>query len=130
MFGFSTAIIAGVLDDMGEAYALNTTATETMVAVLVFSAFLIAIAASPVTSYLGRRAGLGLASLLVLGGYAVILFEPNENTLLATRVAIGFEVSLLLIAAPMYKGEASPVRYRGAILSIFQQAVTLGILTA
>lgn len=89
VLGFSTAIIAGVLDDMGEAYTLNTAATETMGALLAFSAFPGVIAASPVTIYFGRRAGLGLASLLFLGGYAVIRFEPNENTFLAARVAMG-----------------------------------------
>ncbi|MCR9087816.1 MAG: sugar porter family MFS transporter [Rhodobacteraceae bacterium] len=130
VFGFSTAIIAGVLDDVAKAYALGTAATETMVAALVFSAFLGAIAASPVTSYLGRRAGLGLASLLVLGGYTVILFEPDARLFMAARIAIGFAVGLSSMAAPMYAGEASPTRYRGAIVSMFQLAVTLGILAA
>lgn len=130
LFGFSTAIIAGVLDDVVAVYDLSTGATEEVVAVLVFSAFVGALVASPISRRFGRRTALLLAAALAMLGYAIILLEPERTTFIFARIVVGLAVGLSSMVAPMYAGEATPARYRGAVVSIFQLAVTLGILAA
>ncbi|MEP1185872.1 MAG: MFS transporter, partial [Roseibium sp.] len=42
----------------------------------------------------------------------------------------GLSVGLSSMAGPMYAGEATPARFRGSVVSLFQLAVTMGILAA
>ncbi len=130
LFGFSTAVIAGVLDEVAGAYGLDTGGTEAVVASLVISCFFGAILASPISARLGRKTALAIAGVLALGGYAAILAGPSLPVLVAARVAIGLAVGLSSMVGPMYAGEATPPRLRGAVVSLYQLAVTLGILAA
>lgn len=130
LFGYSTAMLAGVLDDVAGRFALDTPSTEAIVAVLVFSCFVGAILASPVSARIGRRAALAIASLLAFGGYGAILAGPNLEVLVIARIAIGLAVGLSSMVAPMYAAEATAPRLRGAVVSIYQLAITIGILAA
>ena len=130
LFGFSTAIVAGVLDDIAGAFALDTGGTEAVVAVLVAACFVGAILASPLSARLGRRSALGIAAVLGLAGYAAILLAPTLPVLVAGRIAIGLGVGLSSMVAPMYAAEATPARVRGAVVSLSQLAITSGILAA
>ncbi|WP_226581751.1 sugar porter family MFS transporter [Acuticoccus sediminis] len=130
MFGFSTAVIAGVLDDVAAVYGLDTGATEAVVTSLVISCFFGAILASPLSARLGRKPALAIAGVLALAGYAAILAGPTLAVLVAGRIAIGLAVGLSSMVAPMYAAEATPARFRGAVVSLYQLAVTVGILAA
>lgn len=130
LFGFSTAVIAGVLDGIVGGFQLTTRQAELTVAILVASCFVGAVAAGPLSARLGRRLSLWLAAVLASGGYALVTLDPHFPALLTARVLIGLGVGLASMVAPMYAGEASPERQRGAVVSLFQLAITLGMLGA
>src|SRR5262249_18699759 len=51
-------------------------------------------------------------------------------TLIAGRFLVGCGIGLTSVGGPMYIAEAAPPRVRGTLVSLFQLAVTIGILLA
>ncbi|MHC5653847.1 sugar porter family MFS transporter [Stappia sp. ICDLI1TA098] len=130
LFGYSTASLAGWLDEIGLEFSLGTSGKESVTVSLVICCFLGAILAGPLSRAWGRRVTLLCAFGLAGAGYAFTLTHPDLSGLVAARVLIGLSVGLSSMAAPMYAGEATPARYRGSVVSLFQLAVTIGILAA
>lgn len=130
LFGFSTAIIAGVLETIVTEFTLTPGIAGMTVAILVISCFVGAIAAGPISARIGRRSALAVATILALAGYTQIFLDQGYWQFLLARVTIGLAVGLSSMVMPMFAGEASPVRYRGAVVSLFQLAITLGMLAA
>lgn len=130
LFGYSTASIAGWLDEIGHVFDLSTSGKENVTVTLVISCFFGAIAAGPLARAFGRRAVLLLAFALAAVGYGLTLGGPDLLGFLVARVLIGLSVGLSSMAGPMYAGEATPARHRGSVVSLFQLAVTTGILLA
>ncbi len=135
LFGFSTAVIAGVLDDVTTAYTLTTAQTELMVAALVSGAFVGASLGGTVALRVGRTNALLLSSFLALAGYGLILGGSALQSLgfiafVVARIVIGLSVGLSSTVAPMYVAETTAARHRGSLVALFQLAVTAGILLA
>jgi len=130
LFGYSTASIAGWLDEIGREFDLGTTGKEYVTVSLVFCCFLGAIAAGPLARAFGRRITLLTAFSLAAAGYGLTLTHPDLTGLIVARILVGLSVGLSSMAGPMYAGEATPARFRGSVVSLFQLAVTMGILAA
>lgn len=71
-----------------------------------------------------------LAAALGGLGYVLILAGFGLGGLLAGRSLAGLCIGLLSMVVPMYAAETTPARRRGAVVSMFQLAITLGILCA
>lgn len=132
LFGFSTASIAGVVGDIAAAFALSTRATEMVVTALLLGCFIGAAVAAPLSARIGRKPSCLIAAGLAIVGYALIPLgqqaAPGPAMLVAARVLIGLGVGLSSMVVPMYAAEATPARHRGAVVSLFQLAITIGIL--
>ncbi|MBC7203454.1 MAG: MFS transporter, partial [Pusillimonas sp.] len=128
LFGFGITSIAGVLERLATIFQLNTEAQETLVSTLVIACFVGAMLAAPLSSRWGRRPVMYLAFALTLAGYAVVLSEPSFTVLVGARLALGLSIGLSSMVVPMYAAETTPARKRGAIVALFQLAITAGIL--
>lgn len=132
LFGFSTASIAGVVGAISDAFSLSTRATEMMVTSLLAGCFVGAALAAPVTRRIGRRPSCFAAAVLAVAGYALVpvgqMIAPGVGMLVAARILIGLGVGLSSMVVPMYAAEVTPARHRGAVVSLFQLAITVGIL--
>ena len=69
---------------------------------------------------------------VVLGGlgYTLILAGIGFGGLLVGRSLAGLCIGLISMVVPMYAAETTPAQRRGAVVSMFQLAITLGILGA
>lgn len=130
LFGYSTASIAGWLNEIGREFGIGTSGMEYITVFLVFFCFIGAIFAGPISRIHGRRIALLCAFILAGIGYALILIHPSLSGLVIGRAFIGLSVGLSSMVAPMYAGEATPARFRGSVVSLFQLAITMGILAA
>lgn len=130
LFGFGTASIAGVLDPISKQFSLSLFESQVLVTTLVGSCFFGAAFSGYLAGLLGRRNALFIAVALAAAGYGAILTNPPYRWLLFARVLIGLSVGLASMVAPMFTAEAASSRHRGAVLSLFQLAVTGGILLA
>ncbi len=129
-FGFGIASISGVLDVIKIEFELSELGEQFVVGILVLGCFIGAAIAGPVSARWGRRCTIMLAAALGGLGYALILARFGLGGLLAGRSLAGLCIGLLSMVVPMYAAETTPARRRGAVVSMFQLAITLGILAA
>lgn len=130
VFGFGISSIAGVLDTLAHEFSLATAAQESLVAVLVIACFFGALAAGPLSVRFGRKPVIGLSAALGVAGYLAVLVAPHYHVLFAARSVLGFSVGLASMVVPMYAAEVTPANRRGAVVALFQLAITAGILLA
>ncbi len=61
---------------------------------------------------------------------ALAAFSPSFGVLVAARVVIGLAVGSASMVVPLYIGETTPPKVRGALVSFNQLAITSGILVS
>src|SRR5262249_61482675 len=72
-----------------------------------------------------------IAAGIVFAVASLLCAAANSvSTLIAGRFLVGCGIGLTSVGGPMYIAEASPARIRGTFVSLFQLAVTVGILLA
>ncbi|WP_018699804.1 sugar porter family MFS transporter [Amorphus coralli] len=130
LFGYSTAAIAGALQQIEALLSLSILEEQVLVASVPAACFVGAIAAGPATARAGRRSVLILAFTLAVVGNIVALTAPGFGLLVGARMLVGLAVGLSSMIAPMYGAEITPARWRGTVVASFQLAVTAGILLA
>ncbi len=89
-----------------------------------------ALLGAPTADIIGRRTGIVMASLVFSLGVALQTGAHNWATFIVGRLFAGAGVGLVSILIPMYQSECSPKSLRGAIVSGYQWAITIGILLA
>ncbi|MGO4735828.1 sugar porter family MFS transporter [Bosea sp. 2KB_26] len=129
-FGFGIASVSGVLDLIKIEFELSERGEQLVVGILVLGCFVGAAMAGPISARWGRRRTLMLAAALGGLGYTLILARFGLGGLLAGRSLAGLCIGLLSMVVPMYAAETTPAHRRGAVVSMFQLAITLGILSA
>jgi SP family arabinose:H+ symporter-like MFS transporter len=130
LFGFDTAVINGVLLLLRRQFTLSNLQTEVAASSLLLGCLLGAAGASMIGDRYGRRKSLifsavlfALSSLGAAAASTVTLFS-------IARLAGGLAIGLASVLTPVYIAEISPPKNRGALVSINQFAIVIGILSA
>ncbi|KAJ5089890.1 MFS sugar transporter [Penicillium argentinense] len=139
-FAFDTGIISGVLalnsfqEDFKYTHytkAQKTTVNSNAVSILQGGAFFGCFLISPVASYLGRRTGLIVSSLIfTVGTILQVINSGTLGTFYAGRVVAGFGIGSATVLIPMYSAEMSPKEFRGRLGACFQLFFALGVMIA
>jgi sugar porter (SP) family MFS transporter len=79
---------------------------------------------------LGRRVTLTSAGIVFGIGALVSALAPNVGVLIAGRFLVGLAIGLSSVVAPLYISESAPPESRGGLVSLYQFAITIGILAA
>lgn len=79
---------------------------------------------------IGRRTTIMLSCLIFAIGVAVQLGTTTVGGLVAGRLVAGLGVGGVSAAVVLYVSEISPRRVRGLLVSIYQWAITIGLLVA
>jgi SP family sugar:H+ symporter-like MFS transporter len=138
LFGYDTGTISGV---MGMDYVKRTfpanghsfTSSESslIVSILSVGTFFGALIAPIPSDRIGRRWTLILSSLIVFNIGTILQTASTSIPLLCVgRVIAGFGVGLISAVVPLYQAETTPKWIRGAIVSCYQFAITIGIFLA
>ncbi|WP_131781765.1 sugar porter family MFS transporter [Legionella gresilensis] len=135
LFGYDEGIIAGSLDLVKNHFSLTHTHVGIMTSALPFGAlfgsmFIGALIASKFTKYIGRRTTLSYAGFFFLLGAFGAALANTETILIASRFILGLAIGIAAVTTPLYLAETAPVKLRGAIVAIYQLAITLGIVCA
>jgi len=78
----------------------------------------------------GRRKCLFLAGFIFILGATIQTASPTMGVMLAGRFIAGSAIGSLSMCVPIYITECSPDIYRGALGTLWQLAITFGILIA
>ena len=130
LFGFDTGVIAGAMLFIVPEFHLGPAEQGLVVSAVTFGALFGALIGGTSSDTIGRRWTNIAAGLSFVAGSIFSALAPNVEVLIASRVLIGLAIGLTSVAAPMYIAELSPPRNRGKLVSLFQLAITIGILVS
>ncbi|EDR00723.1 uncharacterized protein LACBIDRAFT_313180 [Laccaria bicolor S238N-H82] len=144
LFGYDTGVISGIkemkswLRQFGYAtsdlvnhqtgFAISSSTESLVVSILSAGTFFGALMAAPTADYLGRKWGIVLSCLVFSVGVAMQTAATAIPLFVVGRVCAGLGVGLVSCIIPMYQSECSPKWIRGAVVSTYQWAITIGLL--
>jgi SP family galactose:H+ symporter-like MFS transporter len=79
---------------------------------------------------LGRKRALALSAVLFVAGSLLCALAWSPESLIFGRAVIGLAIGVATFTAPLYLAEVAPEHTRGAMVSLYQLMITVGILAA
>jgi MFS transporter, SP family, arabinose:H+ symporter len=130
LFGFDTAVIAGVTHSLQIHYALTEGEKGFTVAIALYGTVLGAIFSGPLGQRIGSRAALRIMAILyVISALGCALAGP-WSSFLFFRFLGGLGIGGSSVLGPVYIAELSPAKWRGRLVGLFQINIVVGILLA
>ena len=123
-------MISGALLFIIPEFDLGPAAQGFVVGVVTLGALIGALLGGAAADAIGRRPTNIAGGAAFIVGSLVSAAAPDVATLIAGRFVIGIAIGLSSVAAPLYIAELAPARRRGTLVSLFQLAVTVGILVS
>jgi sugar porter (SP) family MFS transporter len=130
LFGYNTSVISGALLFLKGTFNLSTFNQEMLVSIILIGALVGACFGGMIADKLGRKFTLILTSILFIIGTFIAMSADSLRILFMGRIIIGFAIGIVSVATPLYIAEMSDPKHRGALVSLNQFGVTIGILVA
>jgi SP family galactose:H+ symporter-like MFS transporter len=128
LLGYDTGSISGALGFIADAFQLDTVGKGSVISIVLVGGILGALINGIVADRLGRKLMVQGAALLFIAGAAAAALSPSAGALLASRFVLGLALGAVSASAPLYIAEISPAAGRGRLVTLFQLAITIGIL--
>jgi len=133
-FGYNTGVIAGILGIWSGGtdtnWHLSSGLTGIVTASILIGALLGSVIGGPISDTFGRRVGVLVLAVITLIGAPVLAICPTYYYVIIARAFLGIGVGMSGVICPMYVSETAPPQNKGALGTLFQLAITLGILFA
>jgi SP family galactose:H+ symporter-like MFS transporter len=130
LFGYDTGVISGALIFIKREFGLTTTAEEVVVSGVLLGATIGAIFGGKAADLFGRRRVLLVTAAIFGIGALASAVAASPTILIISRVVLGLAIGLASTNVPVYLSEVAPPHARGWVVSLFQLAVTVGIVVA
>src|ERR1700689_4909626 len=130
LFGYDTGVISGALIFIQKSFALSTFHQELVVSVVLVGAAVGSLGGGNLADHIGRKTNLLITSIIFILGAIICAAAGSEITLIVGRTIVGLGIGLASSTVPLYISEVSPAKARGWQVSLFQLAITIGILAA
>lgn len=130
LFGYDTSVISGAILFVRKQFGLSSFQTEVAVSIVLAGAALGAAVAGYFSDRFGRRPVL-LVNAIIFGVFAVVTGLSNGLPLfLAARFLVGLAIGVTSMITPLYIAELAPTSIRGALVTLNQLAIVIGIAVA
>src|ERR1039458_9244866 len=130
LFGYDTGVISGAELFLKNDFTLSTFALEVMVSGVLAGAAVGAMLGGRLADLFGRRRLLIVTAIIFGVGAIACAAATSPLILIVGRIIVGLGIGLASGTVPVYISEVSPADARGWQVSLFQLAVTVGILAA
>jgi len=128
LFGYDTGVISGALLFIRHVFHLGATMQGVVVAIALAAAAVGAAFAGTLSDRFGRRPVLLITALIFIAGALLSAAAWSIAALLAGRILVGAGIGIASMLTPLYLSEIAPPAKRGAIVTINQFYITLGIV--
>jgi len=133
LFGYDEGIIAGSIELVKNHFTLNTTHIGVIASALPFGALLGSMLIGAIMGLkgikrFGRRTLLSFAGFLFLLGALGAGYADSISVLICSRLVLGLAIGMASVLTPLYLAETAAVEARGAVVAIYQLAMTIGIV--
>lgn len=130
LFGFDTAVISGCIGFLEGQFGLDEWGSGYVVSSALIGCICGAAAAGWLSDRFGRRRVLMLSAVLFFVSAIGCVIPQDVPTLILARWIGGLGVGIASMLSPLYISEICPARIRGALVAMYQLAITVGILAA
>ncbi|MGH2645645.1 MAG: sugar porter family MFS transporter, partial [Chitinophagaceae bacterium] len=130
LFGFDTGVISGALPFLKGYWSLNDTRLEWLTSAVLVGAVLGAISSGKVSDYLGRKKTIIITAIIFSIGALGCGYAHSFHFLIIMRIIVGFAIGITSYVVPMYIAEISPAAKRGALVTLNQLMITIGLLVS
>ena len=128
-FGFTVGFTSPTLPAMtAEGGALTLSQASTFTAAASLGGSVGSVVGGRLADSHGRKRTLVLAMLPCLLGFLAVAGGRSYAQLVAGRLLCGVAIGAVSVAAPLYLAEVSPPTLRGALCSLMQLSIVLGLL--
>jgi sugar porter (SP) family MFS transporter len=136
LFGYDTGVISGALlliktqfaEPGAQQMALGL--QEWVVSVVLIGAMAGALISGKLADKFGRKKIIIVTSIIFILGSAISGLAPDIILIIIGRVIIGLAIGVASFTVPLYISEISPKKIRGALVSLNQLAITIGIFVS
>lgn len=128
LFGYDTGVISGAILFIAKEFQLSPQMNGIVVSSVLFGAFFGAIFSGRLADHFGRKRMLIIDALIFIIGTTLTSITPTIFLLIVGRVIVGIAIGISSYIAPLYISEIAPAKHRGALVSLNQLAITIGIL--
>ncbi|MEM8628907.1 MAG: sugar porter family MFS transporter [Chlamydiota bacterium] len=128
LFGYDTGVISGAILFINQEFSLTSAATSSVISIVLLGAFIGSFFSSGLADLLGRKRLLLLDALLFCVATALSSIAWSVVGIVLARFFVGIAIGVSSYVAPLYVSEIAPARYRGALVSLNQLAINVGIL--
>jgi len=130
LFGYDTGVISSALLFVRTVFHLSTAGQSLVAGIVLVGAVLGATVAGSLSDRFGRRLVILVTALAFMIGAFLSAGAGSVATLLEGRLLIGIAIGVASMLTPLYLAEIAPAASRGAVTSLNQLCITLGILVS
>ena len=126
--GYDTGVISGALLFINETWELTDFTQGFLVSSVLIGAVIGAATNGVLADIFGRKKIIIATAIIFIIGSILSAVAPNVAILILSRVMVGLAVGMVNFVVPLYLSEVSPKNIRGMLVSLYQWAITAGIL--
>lgn len=130
LFGYDTAIISGTIGFVKLQFNLSTVVEGWYVSSALVGTIFGVIVAGLLSDKYGRKNMLLISAVFFALSAIGCVLSGSFNSLVIYRLLGGIGVGVASMLSPLYISEVAPAKNRGRLVSLYQLAITLGILFA
>lgn len=130
LFGYDTAVISGTTADVAAQFGLSELSKGWYVGCALVGSIVGVACAGMMSDFIGRKKTLIISAVLFSVSAIGCCVCNGFTDLVVYRIIGGMGIGVVSIVSPMYISEISPAKIRGTMVSLYQLAVTMGLLLA
>ena len=130
LFGFDTAVISGTVSLVKHDFNLDAIYEGWFVSCALLGCIIGVGVSGKLSDKYGRKIVLILSAVLFLASAVGCMLSASFTVLVLFRLIGGLGIGVASMVSPLYISEFSPSRYRGMMVSLYQLALTVGIVVA
>jgi SP family arabinose:H+ symporter-like MFS transporter len=130
LFGFDTAVISGTVSLVKHDFKLDALHEGWFVSCALLGCIIGVSISGRLSDKYGRKLVLILSAVLFLSSAIGCMLSNSFTTLILFRLVGGLGIGVASMVSPLYISEFAPPKLRGMMVSLYQLALTVGIVIA
>jgi sugar porter (SP) family MFS transporter len=130
LFGYDTAVISGTIKGVSTQFQMDDLQTGWYVGCALVGSIVGVLVAGKLSDRFGRKPVLFISAVLFASSSIGCAFSFSVPELVAYRLTGGIGIGTASIISPLYISEISVARYRGRLVTLYQLAITIGIVSS
>ncbi len=130
LFGFDTAVISGTIIFVKNKFMLDAVSEGYLVSSALAGCIIGVSAAGVLSDRFGPKKILFISALLFASSGILTSLPHTYPLILTGRIIGGLGIGIASMLSPLFISEFSPPEYRGRMVTLYQLAITIGIVTA